>query len=332
MLIAAATARRASLCTTCRIRTVCVDAQREPLTAATSPFRAIQPTSRSTCMRCMMSPPLFFQRAMQYRCRVTDAQLADIFYVPAWNTDMVSHPSSACAERPRGADVPLGALPQNEFAGSRALRRMGQTTSCSHRGPALGTTSRSPCASLTFSILGLVGRAAIDRAATTTQRIDARGPFGYYADLAFLSVPYPSWVRLHLDSVRRGSTQQTARDTVEEAVPWRHRHARHVRVAAAFGTGHGSPLIVALRQRLKDLCTGARDTEGTTACVYTSPPSKSHKHAASPASQPPFHVTAAQLYWNATFCLMPGGDSATRRQPSTPCCSGAFLSSSTRAR
>ena len=39
---------------------------------------------------------LFFQRALHYRCRVTDAQLADIFYVPAWNTDMVSHPSVVC--------------------------------------------------------------------------------------------------------------------------------------------------------------------------------------------------------------------------------------------
>lgn len=259
---------------------------------------------------------LFFQRALHYRCRVTDAQLADIFYVPAWNTDMVSHPSSACAERPRGADVHHSVLYHRmslQAPGALEARGGADHILLTPRPGAWYYESFPMCElDLLDPRFGAAARLSIEQQPPRSELMP-RGPFGYYADLAFLSVPYPSWVRLRLDSVRRGSTQQTARDTVEEVVPWRHRHARHVHVAAAFGTGHGSPLIVALRQRLKDLCTGARDAEGTTACVYTSPPSKSHKHAASPASQPPFHVTAAQLYWNATFCLMPGGDSATRK-------------------
>ena len=83
------------------------------------------------------------------------------------------------------------------------------------------------------------------------------GPFAYFADPIFLSVPYPSWVRLDTSSHRL-------------PLPWRSRHERPVLVAASFGTRskairhiNGSMVahpLGALRQRLHQLCVAGHDS------------------------------------------------------------------------
>ena len=41
---------------------------------------------------------IFNERALAYRCRTRDPRTADLFYVPASNSEMTQRPSKACAE------------------------------------------------------------------------------------------------------------------------------------------------------------------------------------------------------------------------------------------
>ena len=45
---------------------------------------------------------MYLERALAYRCRVLDPARADLFLVPAFNTEQTPRPSWFCAESPRG--------------------------------------------------------------------------------------------------------------------------------------------------------------------------------------------------------------------------------------
>ena len=251
---------------------------------------------------------IYFARALAYRCRTRNASQADVFFVPAYNTEQTQHPSSFCAE-PRGAANHQAALIDRlrQQAGDAFMANGGLDHFFVNPRPGAGYYESHPLCELDLHSprFGAAARLSVEQR-PPAEDMPPRGPFLYVASPIMISVPYPSWVQL--PSMRAARSARRA--------PWRSAHPRPVRIAAAFGTGVGGATSVSeLRRRLRDLCV-SRAVERAGACVYLPPPTRSRGGGPSTwstGSSGGFNSDAAALYWNASFCLMPGGDSVTRK-------------------
>ena len=262
---------------------------------------------------------LVHERALSWRCRTHDPAEADLFFVPAFKPRLGA--SQGCAEpgtsSPRGLvsrlRIPLpngsrldGRGEGRGFAGGAASAPAGHPlTTLEARGgadhiflnPRSGMTwERFPYCELALGspALGAALYLAMEQAPRNNSWVYPEGYCGqvcvdaYRPQLLsegwYWSVPWTSTV--HLDT-RANPTP-----------PWAAMNERKILVAAHFGTRHQPVLpkpTLQLRERLIEQCKAAGSSSR---CHYSLP--------RSPA-------TTAQLYWEATFCLQPGGDTITRK-------------------
>ena len=249
---------------------------------------------------------IYYQRALNYRCRTDDPSLAAIFFVPVFNTEMAPHPSSFCAEKPRGAAEHHVVFYERLRAqtGDAFTRRGGADHFFVNPRPGAGYFESHPVCELNLldARLGASQLLSIEQRPSREARDKT---FTYFADPKFVSVPYPSWVRL--PTVRSAMSEQHA--------PWRSHHHRPLRVAAVFGLTVGSPTASELRKRLLTYCV-EWNAKSESSCKSVGPRGLLPSGRPIPPEQHPlgsFNSIAAATYWNATFCLMPGGDSVTRK-------------------
>lgn len=256
---------------------------------------------------------LVHERAQSWRCRTHDPAEADLFFVPAFKPRLGT--SQACAEpgsgSPRGLvsrlriPLPNGSRPEGRGSGLAGSFSPAGLTTLEARGgadhiflnPRSGMSwERFPYCELALGspALGAALYLAMEQAPRNGSWVYPEGYCGqvcvdaYRPQLLsegwYWSVPWTSTV--HLDT-RANPTP-----------PWAAMNARTVLVAAHFGTRHQPVLpkpTLQLRERLIEQCKAA----GSSArCHYSLP--------RSPAA-------TAQLYWDATFCLQPGGDTITRK-------------------
>jgi len=240
---------------------------------------------------------VFFDRAMAYPCRVTDPKRAQLFYIPAFNTELSAHPSSFCGESPQASANHHSALYDRlHSAAAGALEARGGIDHLIIMSrPGVWYYESHPLCELNLNDprLGVAAVASIEQTPPAEERAPL-GPFSYHAvpGLITFSIPYPSWIRL-------GSA-------VGNGVPWRSRHRRSVAIAAAFSVFGNLPQeLTALRWRLRDDC---RESFAR-GCTYFEV-RRGQETERSPAA---LSTAVAELYWNATFCLMPGGDGVTRK-------------------
>ena len=256
---------------------------------------------------------LFAQRARAYRCRTSDASLADIFFVPAFSSKQHHRPTERAAE---GGDI--GAL----YRRLRTVRVSGrcpdEAANCSAleaRGgadhilvnPRNGAPyERHPYVELDY----------MDPRLGNATLLDLMEPgdwpwFGnYQPEERYHSVPHPSLVHL---------------EAGVKKPPWRSTHRRGALVVGAFGLGHGPKPVVALRAALRHACTAAPETvcsflrlgdksarAGNGTRYHPVPSHHSPGSAATSIEEPGWH-SVARLYWNGTFCLQPPGDAVSRK-------------------
>ena len=138
--------------------------------------------------------------------------------------------------------------------------------------------------------LGSAARLSIEQQ-PLREDLPPQGPFRYYSDAKFISVPYPSWVRLE-------PTISPLRTASAASLPWQSRHSRPLLVAACFGIRNAKHPLARLRSTLHAQCTAA----AATTCTFLPP--HSERGLAS---------SVVALYRRATFCLQPSGDSVTRK-------------------
>lgn len=282
---------------------------------------------------------IFYLRALSYSCHVTDPAKADLFYVPAYNTEMTPHPSSFCAEV-RGSANHHTALYDRLVAqaGGALQERGGADHILLTPRPGAYYFETHPLCELDLldPRFGSAARLSIEQTPPTSD-LPPYGPFSYHSAPHFVSVPYPSWVRLP-SSMRHGSRRggraapaggswSESGGAADPIAPWRIRHPRLTQIAAVFGVGVGggkpSSACVGVggctpvqhfRLRLREHCL-----ERPGGCVYLGVLGANNLGArraawtAAGTSNYAFNEAAAALYWNSTFCLMPGGDSATRK-------------------
>lgn len=280
---------------------------------------------------------VFYLRSLAYRCRVREPSAANLFLVPAYNSEISQQPSSHCSEQPRGPTNHHDALYRRlrSQAGDALTARGGADhIFVTPRVGAYFFESHPLCElDLLDPRLGEASRLSVEQTPADIERSPS-GPFSYFAAPIFRSIPYPSWVRVngHTSSLSPASDDapdaRFSAPTAEETAPWRElSHPRPLLAAACFGVSHGALTIVELRRRLRNRCIAA----GAGACLYLSGSEKKRErvHAARPSPSPfptevanrnpapqpqtAFSSAAAALYWNATFCLMPGGDSVGRK-------------------
>lgn len=257
---------------------------------------------------------LYYERALKYHCRVHDPAIADLFYVPAHNTEQQFRPSSFCAEHPRGAASHFDALYLRlEAQAPGALSAFG---GADHFviGTRIGAQryETNPFCELNLADprLGNAARLSIEQRAVD-EDLPPRGPFTYTSSPEYISVPYPSWVRMPAKRPLNASS--------EFSYPWQDTHPRSILVAACFGTrafhvrgptGSVMHPLASLRGNLHRQCLRGESNgslavlpDGLTSwCVFLKP-----------NATKAFASAAAKLYWDSVFCLMPSGDSATRK-------------------
>ena len=226
-----------------------------------------------------MLPAVLYHRALSYRCRVRSAAAADIFFVPAFRTLPPQHPPQ-CAEPPNGS--------QDAFFEQHILREADAALRA--RGGAdhfmmnARTGNRFSQASGRFCEYdesdrkwGSATRLALEQGGNYSH------PSRHGKALAlYHSVPYPSSAPL-LPVPDSGPP------------PWRSDHERDVLIAGSFGhRANMGDFPVRLRDRLRRRCLDANSS-----CTLL------------PMSVGAVKVAA--LFWRATFCLQPGGDTITRK-------------------
>ena len=280
---------------------------------------------------------VFYERALLYQCRVRDPNDAHLFYVPAYNTEMTPHPSSFCAEAPKGSANHHSALFDRlarQAGGALEARGGADHILLTPRPGAYYFESHPLCE---FNLLdprfGSAARLSIEQILPASD-LPPRGPYAYHAAPIFISLPYPSWVRLDMDALQASHRVSSPRRAsiagpTLRGPPWGSRHQRSVRVAAVFGVGVGGgksgPRCIGaggcttslqfrlqLRQRCNERPLGCVyfSVQGANNLGVRSKPTPAHPASTSKFS---FNKAAAVLYTNSTFCLMPGGDSATRK-------------------
>ena len=248
---------------------------------------------------------LLHERSLSYRCRTHDPADADLFFVPAFKSRLAA---STCAEKSgkRGLtqrlrlELPNASRPTGWPSG-QPLTTLEARGGADHIviNPRNGASwERAPYCELTYGspVLGAALHLAFEQGPRNGSRwVYPEGYCGqvcvdaYYPQLLaepiYWSTPWTSLVHL---GAHAGHTP-----------PWASAHARPVLVAAHFGTQH-KPILpkptMWLRERLLKQCHAA----GPERCRLRPPNAK----------QP---EATAQLYWEATFCLQPGGDSISRK-------------------
>eukprot|EP00966_Prymnesium_polylepis_P082153 1902982-Prymnesium_polylepis.1 len=216
------------------------------------------------------------ERALGYRCRTRDPVNADLFFVPASNTEMTARPSRACAERAAEAAARGGrerALYSRlrEAAGDALSARGGadhllinprvgaegfethplcevrcrqrealprpSAPRATVRPATLAPSPTARCVQLNL----LDPRLGSATRFAVTEKVSYERP--YTAHAVFHSTPWPSWVRLTPESA---------------GLPWAAPRPRTHLVAGAWGPGGGaSGFVHDLRVRLRELCEGA---------------------------------------------------------------------------
>ena len=202
---------------------------------------------------------LLLHRATAYRCRTTDAQSADLFFVPAYSSRQHNRPTERLAEggnlralhsRLRKVQVNrCSMLALNGGPTGGAIR--GNCSALEARGGAdhilINPRNGAPYESHPYAELDYLdprfGNATLldlmEPGAWTT-----RWPGDYKPEARYHSIPHPSLIHL---------------DPAISHLPWRSTHPRGVLVAGAFGVAHGSKAIIGLRTALQRACLASPD-------------------------------------------------------------------------
>ena len=243
---------------------------------------------------------LLHERSLSYRCRTHDPALADLFFIPAFNADLLHGPLIGEPWRRRGRGASISDEHSDLlFDRLRAVRSSGSNESVFEaRGGAnhfvlnerLGADFENrPFAELAFDDVRLGSTIRLAHEEYTEAWKHLPWP-GYRAvPSLYHSIPFSSAV--HLDSNARG-------------VPWAHVRGqrRPVLVGAAFGLDHGAKDAVKLRRALHRSCMAH-----AALCEFKLPEGM---HAEIGQQR---LLTIYNLYWRATFCLMPPGDAISRK-------------------
>ena len=234
---------------------------------------------------------IFHRRALAYRCRVTNASLADLFLVPAFSIRSFESNFSAIPPNATTIEAAFAAVTVPSIQTRLLTRRHGhlharapqQVPAATRRlgrdhilvQPRTGAhLEQVPFRELDYDARRFRG---MTRLSIESPRPDARNYSGYYAEPYYDGVPWPS-------SVRAGR-------------PWADTHARPLLVAAGF---HVRGPFKGGRRRLRSQCRAA----GWPKCAFAYP---------AIAPQKEDLRLMFQLYWNATYCLQPPGDAISRK-------------------
>jgi hypothetical protein len=224
------------------------------------------------------------ERARRYRCLTTDADMADLFLVPAFSSRIHNRPTEKSAESREMARELRGSL----RAIFTRLRRVHVQRCSMHRRAAVAAiaTSKDPGASNpAVSVFdpprrhgqncsALEARGGADHILINPRNgaefeshplheldyLDPRwgnitlldlmepGEWPWYGNYKpnsrYHSVPHPSMVHLEPGSV---------------GLPWRSTHERQMLIVGAFGIAHGPKEVVALRTALQRACDALPD-------------------------------------------------------------------------
>ena len=245
---------------------------------------------------------LVHERALSWRCRTHDPMHADLFFVPAFKPRLGTTQSCAESGDHRNLvtrlrlELPNSSKPAN-FGSTNPLTTLEARGGADHivLNPRSGMSwERFPYCELGLGSpsLGAALYLAMEQAPRNGSWVYPEGYCGkvcvdaYRPQLLsegwYWSIPWTSTV--HLDT-RSSPTP-----------PWAAINTRRFLVAAHFGTYHKPVLpkpTLQLRERLIEQCKAQPFK-----CSYSLPKSPER---------------TALLYWEATFCLQPGGDTITRK-------------------
>ena len=244
---------------------------------------------------------IVYQRSLVYRCRTHDASTADLFLVPAFS----ARPSvNRSGERRSGKAAKRESLLTRLRAVSSLDACTGlPTDAIAARGGADHVLvsggdglkfQERPLAELDLydDAFGEVTRFALQEDRREWARVHWMGALR--ADLRFRSLPYPSMV--HLDGDSEGAPWWVPAAT--DGVP---RRRDRPLIAATFAE-HGSPEVIALRRAVLASCM-----QHPSLCTHIAPEARNAPVGAQRFS----HI--AKLYWGSTYCVMPPGDTITRK-------------------
>ena len=252
---------------------------------------------------------LFYQRAMGYRCLTRDVTSADLFLVPAFRRGLPTDPLLCAEQGYRGAPSSTGAL----F--TRLALQHGGRLPCNSDGtdhllmftvPGLEFETREQLCEFDpwDWRWGRPTRFALEEGGNYSypplalSRVDHRlvAPKKDARSVSGLSsVPYSSSV--HLGARARAP------------LPWQTSRPRDRLVAVVLGKRYSNSLAGTqqLRERLGKSCRKA-----TGVCAFldlTDAPKTGLGGSSSEESM----QAALEMYWRATFCLQPGGDTVARK-------------------
>ena len=202
---------------------------------------------------------LLHQRALQYRCRTQEPELADLFFVPAYSSKQRNRPTEKQAE---GGNLRALHARLRQVRVSERCHRADETGA---RGNCSALEARggadhlliNPRNGAPYERHPLVELDYLDPRFGNATLLDLMEPgdwpwFGnYQPEPRYHSIPHPSLVHQSPDS--SGASNAPHR----YMLPWRSSHARSTLVAGAFGVAHGPRAVVALRLALQRACDAA---------------------------------------------------------------------------
>lgn len=253
---------------------------------------------------------LLYERALGYGCRTHDPARADLFFVPAFSgrAGMVGIlraeqmlqvqalwqvPAARPAVVSRPADALYARLRRVRAPGAAdsVLEARGGADHVLFTGRGGGRRETRPFVELAFDDVRLGSATLMAHEHFDESWLTRRAGYpGPAREGLYDSVPWTSVV--HLDRGARGT-------------PWTHQPARRRSplVAAVFMADHGAPLSLGTRKALRRSCT----RHNPSVCTHMLP----ERQGATIGHQDFAEIAA--LYFHATFCLMPTGDTVSRK-------------------
>ena len=239
---------------------------------------------------------LFYERALGYRCRTHHAPAADLFLIPAFSArpwlKLKGEPGGAAGGRDRLLTRIRSVRSVDACTGQPAdalAARGGADHFIVTSGDGLDWQTK-PLAELDL-LDSAFGSATLISVGEYQRAWNGLSWMGTAKALErFRSVPYLSMVHI---------------DAEAEGLPWATKSARprdEPLIAACFLTDHGSTEVILLRRALVRSCEAHPRH-----CRYIPP-----EPPRSGIGDQSWHQIAA-LYWNSTFCVMPPGDTITRK-------------------